>query len=116
MCSIIGYCIYYVYAPLDGWDIIMLDSEADDNEEVEANELEQLRMTITRYEEERQLMLNEISQLKDILKREVAQAETEKENNTSMINEFKLVRQRLDSQLNATKAELDLLKVRFKFD
>lgn len=100
----------YVH-PLDSWDIIMLDSEAADNAEVEASELEQLRVTVSRYEEERQLMLNEIAQLKDMLKREVAQAETDKENNTSIINEFKLVRQRLDSQLNAARAELDLLKV-----
>lgn len=97
--------------PLDSWDIIMLDSEAAQKEESKATELEQLQMTVTRYEEERKLMLDEISQLKGMLKREVTQAESEKKTNLGVINEYKLVRQRLDSQLNATKAELDLLKV-----
>lgn len=100
---------------LDSWDIIMLDSEAAQKEETKATELEQLQMTVTRYEEERKLMLDEITQLKEMLKREVSQAENEKKTNVSMINEYKLIRQRLDSQLNATRAELDLLKVNSLF-
>lgn len=100
----------YVLPP-DSWDIIMLDSEAADNAECEATEVEQMRMAISRYEEDRRLLLDEISQLKDMLKREVYQAELDKQNNTSIINDYKLVRQRLDSQLNAARAELDLLKV-----
>lgn len=100
---------------LDSWDIIMLDSEAAQKEECKATELEQLQMTVTRYDEERKLMLDEITQLKEMLKREVAQAETEKKTNASIINEYKLIRQRLDSQLNAAKAELDLLKVIIAF-
>lgn len=102
--------------PLDSWDIIMLDSEAAQKEETKATELEQLQMSVTRYEEERKLMLDEISQLKEMLKREVNQAETEKKNNSSIINEYQLVRQRLDSQLNAARAELDLLKVKNKMN
>lgn len=96
---------------IDSWDIIMLDSEVAQKEESKATELEQLQVAVQRYEEERKLMLDEITQLKEMLKREVAQAETEKNNNVTIVNEYKLVRQRLDSQLNATKAELDLLKV-----
>lgn len=97
--------------PLDSWDIIMLDSEAAQKEESKASELEQLQMSVARYEEERKLMLDEITQLKEMLKREVTEAETEKKTNLGMINEYQLVRQRLDSQLNASRAELDLLKV-----
>lgn len=89
----------------------MLDSEAVDKEERKATEVEQLQIAVSRYEEERLFMLDEISQLKEMLKREVSQAEAEKKNNTTIINDYKLVRHRLDSQLNATKAELDLLKV-----
>lgn len=96
--------------PLD-WDIITLDSEAADNAEKEASEVEQLRQTVARFEEERKLMLDEISQLKDMLMREVNQAEIDKKSNMTIINDFKSIRQRLDTQLHAAKAELDDLKV-----
>lgn len=89
----------------------MLDSEAADNAESEANEVQQLRLTLSRYEEERKLMLDEIAQLKDMLKREVEQAEKDKKNNATIINDYKLVRQRLDTQLHAVRTELENLKV-----
>lgn len=98
---------------LDSWDIIMLGSEAADNAESEASEMEQMRQVVSRYEEERKLMMDEISKLKEILKREVSQAEDDKQKSIASINDYKLVRNRLDSQLNATKAELDLIKVKF---
>jgi hypothetical protein len=94
----------------DGWEIIMLDSEAADNAESEANEVQQLRVTLARNEEERKLMLDEIVQLKEMLKREVDQAEMEKKNNATIINDYKLIRQRLDSQLHAVRTELAHLK------
>lgn len=96
----------------DSWDIINLDSEAADNEETTASEVVQLQMIIQRYEEEKRLMLDEITQLKEILKREVSLAEAEKKNEQNIINEYKIVRQKLDSQLNAANTKLDLLKVR----
>jgi hypothetical protein len=101
-----------VLPPLDGWEIIMLDSEAADNAESEANEVQQLRVTLARNEEERKLMLDEIVQLKEMLKREVDQAEMEKKNNATIINDYKLIRQRLDSQLHAVRTELAHLKVK----
>lgn len=97
--------------PLDSWEIINLDSEAVDKAEKEAREVEQLRMTVTRYEEERKLMMDEISQLKEMLKREVSQAETEKSSNTAVINDYVLRRQKLDAQLHSVKAELEDLQV-----
>lgn len=39
------------------------------------------------------------------------EADREKKNNMDTINEFKLIRQRLDVQLNVAKQELDSLKV-----
>lgn len=95
----------------DSWDIINLDSEAADNEESKAGEVVQLQMALQRCEEEKRLMLDEIAQLKEILKREVSTAEAEKKSNQNIINEYKIIRQRLDSQLNAATAKLELAKV-----
>lgn len=105
------YYIKAVYTPLDSWEIINLDSEAVDKAENEAREVEQLRILVTRYEEERKLMMDEISQLKEMLKREVRQAENEQMNNTALINEYMLSRQKLDAQLHSVRAELEDLKV-----
>lgn len=98
---------------LDSWDIIMLDSEAADNAESKASEVEQLRATIARYEEEHKLMSDEIAQLKEMLKREVSQAEAEKKTNLAIINDYKIIRQRLDIQLKAVQTEFQALKVGF---
>ncbi|KAJ8945811.1 hypothetical protein NQ314_009033, partial [Rhamnusium bicolor] len=91
-------------------DFIAL-KEAADHAEKEASEVEQLRLTVARYEEERKLMLDEISQLKDMLKREVNQAEVEKKTSMTIINDYKQIRQRLDTQLHTLKAELEDIKV-----
>ncbi|KAG5896484.1 hypothetical protein JTB14_005864 [Gonioctena quinquepunctata] len=90
-------------------DFIAL-KEAADNKEKEASEVEQLRADVERYEEERKLMMDEITQLKEMLKREVNQAELDKKNNTTIINDYQAIRQRLDSQLHTRKTELDNLK------
>lgn len=90
----------------------MLDSEAADNAESKASEVEQLRATIARYEEEHRLMTDEIAQLKEMLKREVSQAEAEKKTNLAVINDYKLIRQRLEGQLKALQVEMQGLKVR----
>lgn len=90
----------------------MLDSEAADNAESKASEVEQLRVTVSRYEEEHKLMTDEIAQLKEMLKREVSQAEVEKKANLAVISDYKLIRQRLENQLKTARAELQALKVR----
>lgn len=100
--------------PLDSWEIINLDSAAVDNAEKEAREVEQLRVSVTRYEEERKLMIDEISQLKEMLKREVAQAETDKTNSSILINDYTLIKQKLEAQLQSIKHEFEGLKVKHK--
>lgn len=89
----------------------MLDSEAADNAESKASEVEQLRVTVARYEEEHKLMTDEIAQLKEMLKREVSQAEVEKKANIAVINDYKLIKQRLEGQLKTAKTDLEMLKV-----
>lgn len=96
---------------LDSWDIIMLDSEAADHAESEASEVEQLRATVTRYEEEHRLMSDEIAQLKDMLKREVAQAESDKKTNMTITSGYKQIKEKLEGQLHSVRSELDTLKV-----
>lgn len=91
----------------------MLDSEAADNAECKATEVEQLRATIARYDEEHRLMTDEIAQLKEMLKREVSQAEVEKRINIAVINDYKLIRQKLEGQLKTLKLEMQTLKVCF---
>lgn len=103
-----------MYTPLDSWEIINLDSAAVDNAEKEAREIEQLRLSVVRYEEERKLMIDEISQLKEMLKREIAQAETDKTNNSILINDYMLIKQKLEAQLYSEKHELEDLKVSIK--
>lgn len=89
----------------------MLDSEAADKAENEASEVEQMRVTLARYEEENKLMMDEIAQLKEMLKREVAQAESDKKRNLTIINNYKLIKQKLENVLQSFKVELDSLKV-----
>ncbi|XP_031335344.1 rab GTPase-activating protein 1-like isoform X2 [Photinus pyralis] len=93
----------------DSWDIIMLDSAEDDSAN-EATEVEQLRLTIIRLEEERRLIFDENMQLKEMLKREVSKAESSDKKNTNIINEYKLIRQRLEGQLLGSRSELEALK------
>ncbi|CAG9857075.1 unnamed protein product [Phyllotreta striolata] len=94
----------------DSWEIINLDSEAADRAETDANEVERLRQTVARCDEERKLMADEIVQLKEMLKREVGQAEREKTGNAAIVDEYKSIRRRLDAELRQAKAELDKLK------
>ncbi|CAH1128718.1 unnamed protein product [Ceutorhynchus assimilis] len=90
-------------------DFITL-KEAQDRREKEASEVEKLRMTLQRLEEEKKLMSEEISQLKEMLKREVDEAEREQKNNSQIVNDYKMVRQRLDMQLSLARQELESLK------
>ncbi|XP_066246737.1 rab GTPase-activating protein 1-like isoform X2 [Euwallacea similis] len=94
----------------DDWEIISSDSEAQDRQESEVNELEKLQLTVQRLEEDKKLMVEEISHLKDMLKREVDDADREKKNHIQTVNEYKMVRQRLDMQLNVARQELENIK------
>ncbi|XP_025837449.1 rab GTPase-activating protein 1-like isoform X2 [Agrilus planipennis] len=94
----------------DDWEIIMLDSEAADNAESEASEMEQLKATLTRLEDERRILLDENAQLKEMLKREITKAEASDLKNMNIINDYKLVRQRLEMQLFAVRGDLNKLK------
>lgn len=88
------------------------DHKHDINEETSTkNELNQLRLTLQRYDEERKLLLDEITQLKEILKREVNQSENETKNNLLIINDYKSIRQTLDARLCDVENELDDIKV-----
>ncbi|XP_022920626.1 rab GTPase-activating protein 1-like isoform X2 [Onthophagus taurus] len=89
-------------------DFIAL-KEAADKEESEASEVAKLHAALQRSDEEKRLMLDEIAQLKEILKREVTQAENEKITNQSVLNECKGVKQRLANQLALTTSKLELI-------
>ncbi|XP_030757026.1 rab GTPase-activating protein 1-like isoform X2 [Sitophilus oryzae] len=99
-------------AAKDGWEIISSDSEAQYRKEREASEVEKLQVTVQRLEEEKKLLLDEITQLKEILKREVDGADQEKRNNAQVVNDYKLVRQRLDMQLSVARQELETLMIK----
>lgn len=86
----------------DSW--VVVNTEAQDNADSYTDEVESLRA-------ERRLLHDEIAQLKDMLKREVAQAEADARRNTSIIADYKKICQRMDDQLSETKKALNLLRV-----
>lgn len=86
--------------------------EAQYRKEREASEVEKLQVTVQRLEEEKKLLMDEITQLKEILKREVDGADQEKRNNAQVVNDYKLVRQRLDMQLSVARQELETLMIK----
>lgn len=92
-----------------------MNIEAQDKAEGYSGEVESLRSACARYEDERKLLRDEISQLKEMLKREVAQAEAESRRNQVIIADYKKICQRLDDQLNETKKNLNALRVRILF-
>lgn len=53
--------------------------------------MEQLRGVVTRSEEEKQRLEVELMQIKEILQREVARADSESRRNVIIINEYKQV-------------------------
>lgn len=94
---------------IESW--VVVNTEAQDNAESYTDEVESLRAAIVRYEDERRLLRDEIVQLKDMLKREVAQAEADTRRNTTIIADYKKICQRLDDQLADTKMSLNALRV-----
>ncbi|XP_063234161.1 rab GTPase-activating protein 1-like isoform X3 [Bacillus rossius redtenbacheri] len=84
--------------------------EAQDSADQYNNELDQLKTTLARSEEEKRRLEEELVQVKDMLKREVQKAENEASRNTAIISEYKQICQRLDNEQVAAKAALNELR------
>lgn len=67
------------------------DIEAQENADEYSNEVEQLRGTVARNEEEKQRLEAELAQVKEMLQREVARAEAESRRSNIIIAEYKQV-------------------------
>ncbi|CAK9821815.1 Rab GTPase-activating protein 1 [Anthophora retusa] len=80
--------------------------EAQENADEYSNEVEQLRGTVVRIEEEKQRLEAELVQVKEMLQREVARADTESRRSTIIIAEYKQICQRLEDDYNAAKTTL----------
>lgn len=94
---------------IDSW--VVVNTEAQDNADNFSDEVETLRSAVARHEEERKLLRDEITQLKEMLKREVVQADAESKRNTAIIADYKRICQRLDDQLSTAKTALNELRV-----
>lgn len=65
--------------------------EAQENADEYSNEVEQLRGTVARNEEEKQRLEAELLQIKEMLQREVARADAESRRSNVIIAEYKQV-------------------------
>ncbi|XP_076673717.1 GTPase activating protein and centrosome-associated isoform X3 [Andrena cerasifolii] len=84
--------------------------EAQENADEYSNEVEQLRGTVARNEEEKQRLEAELAQVKEMLKREVARADAESRRSNVIITEYKQICQRLEDDYNAAKTTLSELR------
>lgn len=66
-------------------------TEAQENADEYSNEVEQLRGTVARNEEEKQRLEAELVQVKEMLQREVARADAESRRSNIIIAEYKQV-------------------------
>lgn len=66
-------------------------TEAQENADEYSNEVEQLRGTVARNEEEKQRLEAELLQIKEMLQREVARADAESRRSNVIIAEYKQV-------------------------
>ncbi|XP_046837538.1 rab GTPase-activating protein 1-like isoform X2 [Vespa crabro] len=80
--------------------------EAQENADEYSNEVEQLRGTVARNEEEKQRLEAELAQVKEMLQREVTRADVESRRSNIIIAEYKQICQRLEDDYNAAKATL----------
>ncbi|EGI68405.1 Rab GTPase-activating protein 1 [Acromyrmex echinatior] len=85
--------------------------EAQENADEYSNEVEQLRGTVARNEEEKQRLEAELLQIKEMLQREVARADAESRRSNVIIAEYKQICQRLEDDYNAAKTTLSELRV-----
>ncbi|XP_046669635.1 rab GTPase-activating protein 1-like isoform X3 [Homalodisca vitripennis] len=76
------------------------------------NEVERLKTNLQRTEDEKKRLEEELSKVKEILKKEVQKAENDSNRHISIISEYKQICQRLDCEQLAAKAALDQLKVK----
>jgi len=65
--------------------------EAQENADEYSNEVEQLRGTVAKNEEEKQRLEAELLQIKEMLQREVARADAENRRSNVIIAEYKQV-------------------------
>ncbi|XP_033321979.2 GTPase activating protein and centrosome-associated isoform X1 [Megalopta genalis] len=84
---------------------------AQENADEYSNEVEQLRGTVARNEEEKQRLEAELAQVKEMLQREVARADAENTRSNVIIAEYKQICQRLEDNYNAAKSSLNVLRV-----
>ncbi|XP_031840690.1 GTPase activating protein and centrosome-associated isoform X2 [Nomia melanderi] len=84
--------------------------EAQENADEYSNEVEQLRGTVARNEEEKQRLEAELVQVKEMLQREVARADAENRQSNVIIAEYKQICQRLEDNYNAAKSTLSVLR------
>lgn len=75
--------------------------------------MERLKAALERSEEEKKRLEEELSQVKNMLKREVDRAEADARRNSSIIADYKQICARLDKETNNTKAKLRDLRVCF---
>lgn len=68
-----------------------VSAEAQENADDYSNEVEQLRGTVARNEEEKQRLEVELLQIKEMLQREVARADAESRRSNVIITEYKQV-------------------------
>ncbi|RLU26799.1 hypothetical protein DMN91_000596 [Ooceraea biroi] len=86
--------------------------EAQENADEYSNEVEQLRGTVARNEEEKQRLEAELLQIKEMLQREVARADAESRRSNVIIAEYKQICQRLEDDYNAAKTTLSELRAK----
>nr|CAD7410065.1 unnamed protein product [Timema cristinae] len=86
------------------------DYEAQDSADQYSSELERLKSTLLRAEEEKRRLEEEAVQIKEMLKREVNRAETESSRNAAIIAEYKQICHRLDNEQGTAKAALNQLR------
>ncbi|XP_024946020.1 rab GTPase-activating protein 1 isoform X2 [Cephus cinctus] len=84
--------------------------EAQEDADEYSNEVEQLRGAVTRNEEEKQRLEAELSQVKEMLQREVASADANNRRSAVIIAEYKQICQRLEDDYNAAKNTLSDLR------
>ncbi|BES92829.1 Kinesin protein [Nesidiocoris tenuis] len=92
----------------------MAFKEAQESADQFGNELERLKNELMRSDEDKKRLEEQLTQIKDMLKREVQKAESDNQKNSAIISGYKEVCQRLDAEHQAAKASLDQLMIVIK--
>lgn len=83
--------------------------EAEENAEECTSELERLKSELVRCEEDKKRLTEQLMQVKELLKKEVLQAEDDNKRNVSIIDGYKMICQRLDQELQVAKNSFNQL-------